>query len=428
MPYILKAEQLETQANKVSVLDNTVTNDQYPSAKAVKDAISNISLDASGTTLSSKQDKFADVTVQEGSNFPMLNSDGQAIWTADGFNINSRGDLGFKLTSENSYSGVTIGSKDSPFAIATYGIYKANESPTSRVNLGSSKSELTSDYHGFISTSDMSGVLYDTAYSNVIIDKTNEQIRLHTNEIITGKCTDLNGTKVPGIISNVADPTQDDHAANKKYVDSALAKKIEATFEVDELGPYVYNTGIYIKTLTGLSANGGTCVFGEDEFITVSPTPSGDQLPDLIIGENYQIVLNNGTVESISLLNKTLVDNLALKQDHFGKVTKLNDYETFVDIGSNKRFYLQGHSHEIEGGSSVTLRSTNGSVYLTAADNSGYVRVGDNSGNPVSIKNIKTPVDPNDAANKAYIDSKIVISSTSPTNPTEGTIWIRPIA
>ena len=39
MPYILKAEQLETQNNKVSVLDESVTNDQYPSAKAVMDAL-----------------------------------------------------------------------------------------------------------------------------------------------------------------------------------------------------------------------------------------------------------------------------------------------------------------------------------------------------------------------------------------------------
>ena len=42
MPYILKAEQLETQANKVSTLDESSTDVQYPSAKAVYDALQNI--------------------------------------------------------------------------------------------------------------------------------------------------------------------------------------------------------------------------------------------------------------------------------------------------------------------------------------------------------------------------------------------------
>jgi hypothetical protein len=41
MPYILKAEQLETQANKVSVVNENSTDNQYPSAKAVYDAIGN---------------------------------------------------------------------------------------------------------------------------------------------------------------------------------------------------------------------------------------------------------------------------------------------------------------------------------------------------------------------------------------------------
>ena len=40
MPYILKAEQLETQANKTLIIDENSTYDQYPSAKAVYDALS----------------------------------------------------------------------------------------------------------------------------------------------------------------------------------------------------------------------------------------------------------------------------------------------------------------------------------------------------------------------------------------------------
>lgn len=39
MPYILKADKLESQSNKVTKLDNSVTDDQYPSAKAVYDAL-----------------------------------------------------------------------------------------------------------------------------------------------------------------------------------------------------------------------------------------------------------------------------------------------------------------------------------------------------------------------------------------------------
>lgn len=43
MPYILKAGKLETQENKVTTLNNEVTDEQYPSAKAVHDAITNSS-------------------------------------------------------------------------------------------------------------------------------------------------------------------------------------------------------------------------------------------------------------------------------------------------------------------------------------------------------------------------------------------------
>lgn len=39
MPYILKADRLETQANKVTKLDENVTDSQYPSAKAVNDTV-----------------------------------------------------------------------------------------------------------------------------------------------------------------------------------------------------------------------------------------------------------------------------------------------------------------------------------------------------------------------------------------------------
>ena len=49
MPYILKAEQLETQANKITTLNDEVTNEQYPSAKAVNEAINRIA--NTGTTL-----------------------------------------------------------------------------------------------------------------------------------------------------------------------------------------------------------------------------------------------------------------------------------------------------------------------------------------------------------------------------------------
>ena len=44
MPYILKADQLETQANKVEVLNDDVTHAQYPSARAVKDALADIEI------------------------------------------------------------------------------------------------------------------------------------------------------------------------------------------------------------------------------------------------------------------------------------------------------------------------------------------------------------------------------------------------
>ena len=37
MPYILKAEQLESQTNKVTVINESVTHEQYPSAKAIYD-------------------------------------------------------------------------------------------------------------------------------------------------------------------------------------------------------------------------------------------------------------------------------------------------------------------------------------------------------------------------------------------------------
>lgn len=41
-PYILKADKLETQENKTLIVDKNSTNEQYPSAKAVYDALQNI--------------------------------------------------------------------------------------------------------------------------------------------------------------------------------------------------------------------------------------------------------------------------------------------------------------------------------------------------------------------------------------------------
>ena len=41
-PYILKADKLETQENKTLIIDKNSTNEQYPSAKAVYDALQNV--------------------------------------------------------------------------------------------------------------------------------------------------------------------------------------------------------------------------------------------------------------------------------------------------------------------------------------------------------------------------------------------------
>lgn len=39
MPYILKAEQIESNLNKTLVVDENSTDKEYPSAKAVYDAL-----------------------------------------------------------------------------------------------------------------------------------------------------------------------------------------------------------------------------------------------------------------------------------------------------------------------------------------------------------------------------------------------------
>ena len=85
--------------------------------------------------------------------------------------------------------------------------------------MSADQSELTSNYHGFIVSSGVPNLM-DSSYSNVIIDKASEKIRLHTDEIIVGKKSEITSTaNVPGIISNIATPTANDHAVNKKYVD-----------------------------------------------------------------------------------------------------------------------------------------------------------------------------------------------------------------
>lgn len=240
MPKIIPIENIEDIRNKVTSLEGELTDEQYPSAKAVSDALTNMT--PGDIDLSSKQDKIADVSVEENTNKYILSTPNGVVWSTDkGFSITNNSDLYDISLLDASRSGVSLGYKDSPYQVSEYGIHKLGEGGGSAVTTGESESRLTSNYHGLIVTNNILNCLSDTYYSNIIIDKNHENIRLHSSTIIIGKYSDLTGREnVPGIIANVAEPENDDEVANKKYVDKIFSDIIdyptkcgESKFEYD---------------------------------------------------------------------------------------------------------------------------------------------------------------------------------------------------
>ena len=213
----------------VPINNNDAVNKEY-----VDNAVAN----ASGNVdINSKQDKFADVDNTEYDGNIMRhnltstcsvthNVQGNLNYNTDNeFNVSATGNISLLTNSEDYTHEMTIGHSSSPYYIGRYGIYK--DTPASRLNIdgtyGNAETILNADYHGLnIVNSVSSSTLMDYNYANIIIDKSSEKIRLHSDEIIVGKKSDITSTgNVPGIISNVATPTADDHAANKAYVDAA---------------------------------------------------------------------------------------------------------------------------------------------------------------------------------------------------------------
>lgn len=300
--------------------------------------------------LTSKQDKFANISIQEGSNKYILNTDTGINWTTNqGFNVTNTTDAGgISLLNNDEYSGVQIGPVNSPYTFASYGIFKSNETPASRVHISNTDSELRSSYHGFIVTDSASGsLLYDSDYSNIIIDKTTEDIYLHSDKIIVGKSSLLTGSPpVLGTITNVATPVNGTDAVNKDYVDNNAVTKNSDIIDMS----HMESTEINI-TVTGSS----------------SP-PAGSYIVD------YFYDLGDNTY-SCSIYN-------AAHQGGFGFTC--ND-PNFTELAI---------------GSTIVLKRNFGQ--------SGEEIIGIPTFVSSRVTNVLTPTADTDAANKSYVDSKAI--------------------
>ena len=194
MPKIIPIENIEDIRNKVTSLEGTLTDEQYPSAKAVSDALTNINTD--NIDLSGKQDKFVDITNDEYEgqliHSTLTSSAPNIDWsTGSRLIITAAEEMGLLLKSTNHAGGFYFGHYDSPFVADKYGIYHRDDTPSSSLSTGYNYSRLLSDWHGLTITSSDIGndFLYDSDYANIIIDKKNEDIILHSDKIIVGKFT-----------------------------------------------------------------------------------------------------------------------------------------------------------------------------------------------------------------------------------------------
>ena len=232
MPRIIPVENIEDVRNKIDSLDGEVSDEQYPSAKAVKDALENVSVDADSIDLTSKQDKFADVILQEGSNFPELNSEGRVSWFSDGLQFVSKKEgLGISILTEDEYDGVKIGSSNQPYSISSIGITSDADAGT-HIHLETGNTRLRDNYRGStVGIYDAVGndTLYDTTDAqNIALDDNGKRIFLNTDKIIVGRPSEItNMSNKSALICNVANPESNNDAANKQYVDTSVSNKLK---------------------------------------------------------------------------------------------------------------------------------------------------------------------------------------------------------
>lgn len=224
-------------------------------------------------------------------------------------------------------------------------------------------------------------------------------------------------------IHGVGTPTANADAANKSYVDTAVSG---VSSSVTELSKKVSSKGDMFRDVYDPDKDG--CVLDADNAkklktavdITIgSKTNSFNgssgisfTLADIGAAESGTLTSHTGD----TTIHVTSAEKAAWNAKADGSaylpltggtitgalVTSLDG--GYIDLGGEG--YLDAASAVLDGVSGGLLSDARCSVNIVAAD-SGYVFVCDDSENPIQIKNIATPTEDNDAANKAYVDAKV---------------------
>ena len=257
-----------------------------------------------------------------------------------------------------------------------YGLFPTDANPSSSLRINSNHAKLISDYYGLV-IGNVDNALSDSIVyggtATVFVNKQHNDIYMHTPEVIVGQTTNLyGGPNVPGIISNVATPTEDDHAVNKAYVDTKqdlIANKTDTGIKL--IGSYIETQ----YTITGTGSASGSFTSGVVTYVSAGTDYDDD-----------------------------------------------NSFVIGIEDGGF-RFIYEGPADDILSipvGTAFTLSSPADS---TEANTLTVYLLSDSA----VISGVAAPVESTDAANKSYVDNKIIVSATVPENPVDGTIWIYPI-
>lgn len=229
-------------------------------------------------------------------------------------------------------------------------------------------------------------------------------------------------------IHGVKTPAADADAANKSYVDTAVSG---VSSSVTELSKKVSSKGDMFRDVYDPDKDG--CVLDADNAkklktavdITVgSKTNSFNgssgisfTLADIGAAASSALTSHTGdTTVHITAAERTAWNAKADASKYLpltggtiagGLVTDSNN--GYIDLGGEG--YLDMASSVFESVTGGLLSDANGNANIVATEG-GYVFVGDDSANPIQIKNVATPTEDNDAANKAYVDASKPTTTT----------------